>query len=66
MDGELIVGGERHTNLIPVPLEVEKLIELSLICDSIHTIKVTGTGVRLELFGEPKYVEEFKRRNPTD
>jgi hypothetical protein len=35
MDGEIIVDGERYANLIPVPLEVTKLTELRLICDSI-------------------------------
>jgi hypothetical protein len=62
MGGEIIVGGERHDNLIPVPLEVAKLIELRLICDSIHTVTVTGQGVRLELVGEPRYVEDFTHR----
>lgn len=60
MDGELVVGSERHDNEIPVPLEVTAPAELRLIFDSIHTVTVTGRGVRLELFGEPRYVEEFK------
>ena len=61
MDGELVVGGERHDNEIPVPLEVTAASELLLKLDSIHTVRVTGSGVRLELFGEPSYVEDFKQ-----
>jgi hypothetical protein len=60
MDGELVVNGERHTNSIPVPLKVTGLTELRLICDSVHTVTVRSRGVRLELVGEPRYVEEFK------
>jgi len=60
MDGELVVGRERHDNKIPVPLEVTEPTELRLIFDSKQTVTVTGRGVRLELFGEPRYVEEFK------
>ncbi len=58
--GTLIVGGERHSNAIPVPLKVTAPIELNLVFDPAHTVTVTGRGVRLELFGEPTYVEEFK------
>ena len=60
MDGELIVGGERHRNLIPVPFKTSMLTELRLVCDSLQAVTVTGRGARLELVGEPRYVEEFK------
>src|SRR5277367_1401136 len=42
MDGEIVVDGERHDNLIPVPLEVAKPTESRLICDSIHTVTITS------------------------
>jgi hypothetical protein len=61
IDGELVVGRVRHDNEIPVPLEVTEPTELRLIFDSMHTLTVTGRGVRLELLGEPRYVEDFKR-----
>jgi len=64
MDGEIIVDGKRHDNLIPVPLDVAKFTELRLVCDSIHIVKVTGCGVRLDLIGEPKYIEEVKHQDP--
>lgn len=60
MDGEIIIGGERHRNLIPVPLQLAKVTELRLVCDVVHTVTVSGRGVRLELVGEPRYVEEFQ------
>jgi len=60
MDGELLVGAERHDNEIPVPLVVTAHTVLRLVFDSMHTVTVTGQGVRLELLGEPRYVEEFK------
>jgi hypothetical protein len=64
MDGEIIVDGERHANLIPVPLEVTKLTELRLTCNSIRKVTVVGQKVRLELVGEPRCVEEFRHHNP--
>jgi hypothetical protein len=64
MDGEIILDGERHDNLIPVPLDVSKPTELRLICDSVHTVKIIGRGIRLELVGVPRYVEEFPHRKP--
>ena len=60
MTGELLVGVERHDNEIPVPLYTTASTELRLVFDSIHAVTVTGRGIRLELIGEPKYVEEFK------
>jgi hypothetical protein len=64
MDGEIILGGEQHDNLIPVPLDVSKLAELRLVCDFVHTVTITGRGVRLELVGVPKYVEDVPHRKP--
>jgi len=60
MDGALTIGGERHDNHIPVPLVSAAPAELRLIFDSVHAVTVTGRGVRLQLFGEPRYVEEFR------
>ena len=61
MDGELLVGAERHDNSIPVPFEVTASSKLRIVFNSIHTVTVTGQSVRVELFGEPRYVEEFNR-----
>jgi hypothetical protein len=60
MDGELVIGGEKHENLIPVPLESTKPTRLELGFDSLHRVVLAGHGVRLELLGEPEYLEEFR------
>ena len=60
MEGEIEVDGKRHDNLIPVPLAGLKSAKLSFIFDSIHTVRISSFGVRLELVAEPKYIEEFK------
>ena len=64
LGGEIILDGVRHDNLIPVPLDVSKPAELRLVCDSVHTITITGRGVRLELLGVPKYFEEVPHHKP--
>jgi hypothetical protein len=64
MDGEFILDGARHRNLIPVPFEVATLVELRLICDSVHMITVSGRNARLELIGEPQYAEDFRPHDP--
>lgn len=60
MDGELVFGGDRRDNEIPVPLEVTEPTKLSLKFGPKHAVTVKGRSVRLELLGEAKYVEEFK------
>lgn len=65
MDGELIAGDERYPNHIPVPFETSVSTELHLVCDSIHTITIAGTGAKLELIGVPRYVEEFTPDRPS-
>jgi hypothetical protein len=60
MGGELVLDGEIHRNLIPVPLEASGDSELRLVCDSVHTVTIRGRGAKLELIGEPKFIEEFR------
>jgi hypothetical protein len=59
IDGELIVGIHRYDNEIPVPLNVTAPAQLRLIYGLARTLTVAASGVRLELLGEPKYVEDF-------
>jgi hypothetical protein len=61
LDGEFIICGQRHDNEIPVPLELTGDGELHLIFGPAHKLTVTGKIVRLELLGEAKFVEEYKR-----
>ena len=60
MGGEFDAGVERHDIAIPVPPVGTVDTELRLSFDPIHAVTVAGRGVRLELLGEPRYVEEFK------
>jgi len=59
MDGELILGSQRHDNSIAVPLEFKGPTVLHLICDCVHKVTVTSLGARLKLVGNPRFVDEF-------
>jgi hypothetical protein len=59
MSGEFVICGVLHDNEIPLPLDVAQNVELRLIFDSKHTVRITAARARLELIGEPRYVEEF-------
>jgi hypothetical protein len=59
IDGEIIINGARHDNSIPVPLESSGHIEARFVCDEIHVMRIAGCEVRLDLIGEPKFVEGF-------
>jgi len=43
--------------MVPIPLDYKGTVEINL--EQNGKIRVVGTGVRLELVGEPTYVEEF-------
>jgi hypothetical protein len=64
LDGELLVGTERHDNAIPVPLAVTTPVELRMVFDSIHSVTITAGSIRVELLDAPEYVEDFKARTP--
>ena len=57
-DGSLRINGSVFDNLIPIPLDVQGEIKLTLECwgDVVH---VQGDSARLELIGKAEYVEEF-------
>ena len=55
-DGDISLGGELF-EMLPIPLDYEGPVEVNLRQDG--QLKIVGTHVRLELVGEPKYVEEF-------
>ena len=60
-DGSLRVNGSVSDNLIPIPLDVQGDIELTLECWG-EVVRVHGTSARLNLIGTAKYVEEFHPR----
>ena len=57
-DGSLRINGSVSDNLIPVPLDVQGDIELTLECWG-NVVRVQGNSAKLELIGTAKYVEEF-------
>ena len=59
MDGELTIGGAVHRNTIPVPLLIDDAVNLHVVFYPECDVSITGTSIRLELLGEPTYVEEF-------
>jgi hypothetical protein len=56
--GSLVVNGAVSDNLIPIPLDVQGDIELTLECWG-DVVRVNGSSVRVELIGTAEYVEEF-------
>lgn len=57
-DGSLRIDGTVSDNLIPIPLDVQGDIELTLECWG-EVVRVHGNSARLELMGTAEYVEEF-------
>ncbi len=57
--GSLRINGSASDNLIPIPLDVQGEIELTLECWG-NVVCVRGKSARLELIGTAKYVEEFR------
>jgi hypothetical protein len=56
--GALTIDGSVFDNLIPIPLDVNGEIELTLQCWS-DVVRVHGSSAKLELIGTAEYVEEF-------
>jgi hypothetical protein len=55
-DGSIRLGGELF-QMVPIPLDYKGAVEINLEQDG--KIRVVGTYARLELVGEPKFIEEF-------
>ena len=55
-DGNIRLGGDLF-QMVPIPLDYKGTVEINL--EQNGKIRVAGTGVRLELVGKPKYVDEF-------
>lgn len=61
--GTLQCGDEVHKGTIPVPLELGGETELRLQFAWFGSVTVRGTGICLQLLGEPKFLEEFDAGN---
>jgi hypothetical protein len=55
-DGDLRLGGQSF-DMIPIPLHYEGEVEISL--ERHRRMRITGTGIRVELIGAASHVEEF-------
>ncbi len=55
--GSICVGRKQFDNAVPIPLDYRGGVEVTL--EETSQLTITGTGLRVELCGEPKYVEEF-------
>lgn len=58
-DGALDINGNASDNVIPVPLDRDGTVQLTLESKGGERIVVRGNHVRLELEGVPQYVEGF-------
>ena len=58
-DGSLRINDSVSDNLIPIPLDVQGEIELTLECWG-DVVCVRGNSARLDLIGTAEYVEEFR------
>jgi hypothetical protein len=56
--GSLRINGSVSDNLIPIPLDVQGAIELTLECWG-DVVRVRGNSVKVELIGTAEYVEEY-------
>jgi hypothetical protein len=56
-DGSVSLDNQRFDNCVPIPLDYRGRIEVNLVQDGKLT--VVGSRLRVELLGQPKYVEEF-------
>jgi hypothetical protein len=56
-DGSVWLDDQRLENVIPIPLDYRGCVELRL--EQTNVLTITGKSLRVELCGEPKYVEEF-------
>jgi hypothetical protein len=56
-DGSISLDNERFDNCVPIPLDYRGRVEVNLEQDGKLT--VIGTRLRVELLGQPKYMEEF-------
>jgi len=61
-DGSLRIHNSVSDNLIPIPLDVQGDIELTLECWE-DVVRIRGNSAGLELIGTAEYVEEFNPKH---
>jgi len=60
LDGRLVLSGETHQNIIPLPLEFVGTSRLELESWNDVRVVLEGEGVTATLAGPPDHVEEFE------
>lgn len=58
-DGHIKLAEIVSDKMMPIPLDYKGEVEL-LFAGNGEVVSITGTSVKLELVGEPTYVEEFR------
>lgn len=57
-DGSIRINASVSDNLIPLPLDVQGSVELTLECWG-YVVRIHGNSAKLELIGKAKCVEKF-------
>ncbi len=57
--GSIETAGIKYVDTMPLPLENSGLTELRLRFDDGREVSIAGTGVRVEMAGNPKYVRHL-------
>jgi hypothetical protein len=58
-DGYLKIGTAEQSNIIHLPLNTNEPVEGEIVFSSGARIHVKARGAKIELIGEPQYVETF-------
>lgn len=56
--GFIRIGSEPRDNMIPIGI-FEGPVEISMVLVTGETLRIRGQGIRIELHGEPSFVEDF-------
>lgn len=60
MDGTLVIGCDEHVNIVPIPLNLSNaVIRLCIKINELYSFVISGSGIRVELLGSPRFIEEF-------
>lgn len=59
-DGFLRIGDRMHDHLIPACGKFEDAIEFSILISTQETLTIRGSGITIELHGEPSGLERYK------
>jgi hypothetical protein len=59
-DGVIVLGGEEHRGLLPLPMSFDGTVTLNLLPrDDAAVLLFTGTGIKVEAKGDFRFVERL-------